>query len=404
MMRQSFRWLMMLMLVSLVLVPVVAQDNAAEDGHPLLELLGFVPAEMVAAESFFDLSYVDFRAFEAAVGIARPPDTDLGGDDFSNWVNQSSRLVAGPSFLPDVFIRQDAMREVVGFTVFDIDRALMFGAPPSNGTVLAGDPDALTDPLVLGEKFRELGFKAQDVDGGFTLWQHSERDGFEVDIENRDPANPFGGQLGRAEPVAMTPGYLLNSADIDTVQAMIDSATDANSLALSDLPEFVALVEAITQDSPLIQAHFLSPADVGFIPGDPMAIIMGQDAPNVLADYGPLPVYSMGVLADTQDGDNAVHMAALVYADAEDAAIAAEELAQRVASQRLPLNADETVLERFGATVESAVYESANGFTVALARVHYPPSADTTVVPGLMYNNWVRSLWMREFFLFMLEE
>jgi hypothetical protein len=403
-MQKSIRWLTILMLMALVLLPVAAQDDADTDIHPLLELLGFVPAEMVAAEPFFDLSYVDFRAFEAGVGIARPPNTDLGGIAFSNWVNQSMRLVAGPPFLPNVFIRQDAMREVVGFTVFDIDRALMFGAPPSNGIVLAGDPDALTDPLVLDEKFRDLGFKAQDVDGGFTLWQHPERDGFEVDIETRDPANPFGGQLGRAEPVAMAPGYLLNSADIDTVQEMIDSATDEDSLALRDLPEFVALVEAITQDSPLIQAHFLSPADVGFIPGDPMAVIMEQDTPNVLADYGPLPVYSMGVLADTQDGDNALHMAALVYADVEDAAIAAEELAQRIATQRLPLDADETVLERFGATVESAVYESANGFAVALARVHYPPSADTTVVPGLMYSNWIRSVWMREFFIFMLEE
>ena len=404
MMRRSIiQWLVMLLL-GLALMPAAAQDNADEDIHPLLEMLGFVPLEIMAETSFFDLSYVDYRAFETALGIFRPAGTDLTTVAAGNWIQHSFRLAARPEFIQYVFSQPDEMLEAVGFTVFDIDRALMFGQPPGNGIVLAGEPDRLTDMDTLNRKFMERELKAREVDGGFTLWQHPDRDGLAIDLENRNPAYPFGGHLGRAEPVAMRPGYLLNSAAIDTVQAMI-AADTAQTASLADVPEFVALVGAITQDGPLIQAHFFSPADVGFIPGDPMAVIMGQDAPNVLADYGPLPVYSMSALGDTQDSDgNSVLLAALVYADAEDAASAADELAQRIATLRLPVTNEETVLEIFDATVSVDVYESADGLAVALARISYPPPGDTSVIPGQMYSRWIRGVWTREFFIFMIPE
>lgn len=393
---------LILLVFLLALLPATAQDDADEAPHPLLEMLGFVPVELLTEVSFFDLSYVDYRAFEAGSGLFRPATTDLNLPVASMWVSKSWRLAASPQFMQYVLHDLDAMRDVVGFIVFDIDRVLMFGAPPANGIVLAGDPDALTDPLIHREKFTERGFKFENIDD-FTLWQDPERDGLQVDIENRNMANPFGGHLGRAEPVAMRPGYLINSAGIELVQMMI-AADTGQATSLADVPEFVALVEAITQDGPLIQAHFLSPADVGIIPGDPTMLFTEQDAPNVLADYGPLPVYNMSVLADTQDDDGTIHIAALVYADAADAAIAADEIAQRLSTLRLPLDADETVLEMFGATVESAVYESADGLAVAVARVRYDPPANRLDTPGLMYSRLIRSLWMREFFVFMITE
>jgi hypothetical protein len=404
-MRKITTILTVLLLLSLALMPAVAQDDEDEiEPHPLLEMLGFVPPSVIMTSSFLDLSYVDYRALEAASGIATPTDTDLTTSEGRDWIFHSRRLTTSPQFIQFVMMQLDDMREVVGFTVFDIDRALMFGQPPSNSIILGGDPDALTNADVLAEKFVARDFVAEEVNGAI-MWQHSELDGMAVSIQDRNPAYPFGGHLGRNEPVAMIPGYLFNSPDIDSVRAMVNAAS-GQMPSLADSPEFIALVEAITQDGPLIQAHFFSPVDLGFQGMDLSAVLSGGEPVDHTEDYGTLPLYRMAVMADTQDEDgNIVHNAALVYADADNAQVAAEELAQRLTMQRLPLNADQTVLEMFDAEIESVVYESeAANRAVALARVRYAPPDDDQIPPGLMFSRWISAVFRREFFIFAIKD
>jgi hypothetical protein len=402
MMRSGTVFALLLILLMLLVPPALADDESDDEpaAHPLAHMLALVP-QTAAASSPMEIAYVDYRALEAAAGIERPAAIDPDDDDFVVWLHAQRRMATGPRFLQWIIAAGDETPQVVGFSWLAVDRAMLFGAPPTHSLILGGDPDALTDVDSIDAAFAARGYESEEIDDAI-LWRHAERDGLEIDVANRNPANPFGGDLGRSEPLALLPGFLLSSPSDESVRDMLAAAADPSS-SLAGRPDFAAIAEALGQDELLIQALFYSPQDLGFMPGDPFAALEEEDLPDPTAGYGPLPPYTMAALADLHDADgNDVHIIALAYLDADRAASAAAELAERLRGLTLPTDPNYVLVERFGAEVETAVYESEAGRrAVALAIVRYPSPFVIEDAPRVnyMFGLWVRMIYMRAFYV-----
>jgi hypothetical protein len=392
----------LLLILLVLLTPALADEEPDEEpaAHPLAGMLALVPQTAVAS-SPMEIAYVDYHTLEAAAGIERPGAIDRDDEDAMVWLFALRRLATGPTFMQYLVSHGPETPEAVGFDWLAVDRAILFGMPPTGSLILSGDPAALTDVDAIGAAFAARGYESEKIDDAI-LWRHAERDGLEIDLVNRNPANPFGGDLGRREPLALLPGFLLSSPSDESVRAMLAAAGDPSS-SLAARPDFAAIAEALGQDESLIQALFYSPRDLGLMPGDPFAALEEEGLPDPTAGYGALPPYTLAALADLHDADgNDVHIIALTYLDADRAASAAAELADRLRGLALPTDPDDVLVERFGAEVETAVFESeANQRAVALAIVRYPSPfvIEDAARVNYMFGLWVRMIYMRAFYV-----
>jgi hypothetical protein len=322
------------------------------------------------------------------------------------------RIISGPDM--GFASRQiEGMPEVVGFDFFTIDRALVFGMPPRTATIRAGQFDTER----IGAALTARDFEQVDYNG-VTIWRRF--DDLSVNLGAREPADPFGGQLGQAARIAAIPGgdglvYLANSAADALTHAMVDAAQGTRP-SLADEAAYRALVEAVTDPArysgPLIQGAIYSATSVGLVPADPTQAMAGG-ANDPTANYGTLPVYILAMLADRQEGDEEVHLIALTYASADVAQAGAEELAARLRTLANPASPDDILVERFGSTVTPYVYKSeTTGQVVAVVEVRQTgPALGQTgesgmLIPqGLLYRFWNNMLMRRQFYpLWLLTE
>src|SRR5690606_31492831 len=141
-MRSFVRSIAVLLAAGLVAaLPAFAQDATPEptaEQPPLLDMLALVPNVPEAFAGSIFMSYVDYEA----IVQARPDvpafeswaefDQTFSADDDrgSLWMMNSMRIVAGPEFYLTYLRLFDETEALVGFDVFDIDRALVVGQPP----------------------------------------------------------------------------------------------------------------------------------------------------------------------------------------------------------------------------------------------------------------------------------
>ncbi len=391
--------LLFIVLIVLAVAPAAAQDGGGAD-NPLLDMLALVPADAAPTDAVPIFGYADYRALEAARGLENPGTFEAFDADEEGvagyWRNALFRLSSGPR-LDYLFAQVIDMPRLVGFEWFDVNRGLTFGIPPAEGTIFAGEFDTGN----MGEALSARDFEQVDYEG-VAIWRRFE-DG-SVSIEDREPGDPFGGALGRAARIAVIPGnddmiYLANSAaDIGT-QMMVDAA-QGNVASLADDPDYRALAEAVTDSNyyggVLIQASVFHVFRVGFVPDEPVMAGGDEDAPDPMADYGELPVYSLAMLADRQEGDEEVHIVALVYADADTAQIAAEELAARLGTFARHDDPTFILVDYYGSQIETHVYENEEiGRAVAVVEVRQvgPELGETgdsgmLIAPGRMFSIW----------------
>lgn len=412
-----------------VIAPVSAQDAAAEDEpHPLLQMLALVPD---TANSRVDiLSYVDYRAVEYARRTVISPANYaifriLPSESTQRWLQATQRIQSGPSIL-QYFTQYGDMPAVVGFDFFDIDQALAFGHPPSQGMILAGEFDAES----IGAAHAGRGYIADEIEG-YTVWCHPEGCdmGMQQDLRNRNPANIFDPTLGRKPPVLILPGYLASSPNLEVVQGVAESAA-TGAVTLADAPGYRALAQAITDperfSGDLVQVNFLN--------NDPsytldLTIFETREAfdenarsllriaalPDEWLAYDDLPRYFLAALADRQEGETQVALVALVYLNPDDAQAAAEEMADRIGAFQGVLilrdNTEPLMNRAAGAVVdEPYVYISEDtGVYVAIASISYPlPTVEGRAIseepvegqapPGLIYRFWIQSIFQRAFY------
>ena len=146
-------------------------------------------------------------------------------------------IASGPSDLfAGLMNGGPAWPEVVGFDFTDIDRAITFGTPPSNGTVLVGS----FDPSAIGAAYAARGYTSSAAGEHALLCPEAGCDtGLALDLKSIDPRIPFGGRLGRSEPLAVAPSDLLSSADAATIDEML-AAADGSTASVADLDAFRA--------------------------------------------------------------------------------------------------------------------------------------------------------------------
>ncbi len=389
--------LSLLLALLLVLLPgasALAQDDSPPS--PLLAMLAGVPEGAIPADSgWATVRYTDYAALYEAEGITKL--RDFGNLDLLKTAvplpGMLMRLTAGPEALSYVFASAGKMAAAVGFEwLLDVDRSLEFGDPPGVGLLLGGE----FDTEAIGAALQARDFSQADV-SGVTVWHRF--DDLAISVADRDPADPFGGNLGAAARIALLPDMLANARSWPLINGIIGAA-QGDLPSLADDPAYRALAGAITApDGLLIQALFFG-GEALQVAGDPAQLGLAMPA----ADLGPLPPYALAILADRQEGNDQVHLIGLVYADAPTAQAAADVLAGRIADFRLSTRPDIVLAEDFGATVSASVVESeAEGLAVALVEVRYPLPTERTdaggrfLSAGRLYSLWVQAIMRREF-------
>ena len=342
---------------------ISAQDSTPSD--PLLEMLALIPdtpeirAEMHDAESHWNVSYMDYQGIVAArpgaAQITSWAEYDTMHDSADEaaqtgaglWLAALAGAGSGPHFLmQSAFYDRDAnpMPNVVGFDFFAVTQGLQYAYPPNLATILAGDFDA----AAIAQAFSNRGYTAQEYADG-TLWCGPDgcESGQAANMEQVNPANPFGGHLGQEQPLLVRSGYLISSPDYGRI-AVYPGLLDGSTPTLADAPDFQAAADAVLTAGTLIQAQFYDPAI--FTWDDPALAALGgigwvtsvwasPDLPEAdrafLRDradaaYIPLPRYSLVIFADLVDGDDQLVLTGLVYANAETAQTAADAVYARM--------------------------------------------------------------------------
>jgi len=410
------RWRVLIVcLLVLMVVPAAAQDDDG-GGTPLHEMLALVP--LVSDVTEFELSYIDYRAVERARPGAAQPESfaewvalrNSDDESLGLWMAATSSISSGSGELTQSLFQFGAeWPEVVGFDFFDVDRELYFGRPPADATILMGefDVDAIVDA------FTARDFTAEDA-GDFTLLCGSAGcdEGLATNLQTRNPANPFGGNIGREEPMLVSDSLILNSAGISVVEAM-GAAASGDTSSLMDSSLYRAAANAIGEDELLIQAYLL-PAnlflfDVGLLLG-PSATAENQEAflEQLSQDFEPMAQYDLVMFADTATETEQVVYVVLVYDDEEDAEIAAEVVPRRLENlQSIVMQRDfsELFAERNVSNIEGSVKideDTGKALTVITFRAPLASSEyDDDVLGGYMassmvYRLLVNMVWQRD--------
>lgn len=398
------RYTCLILLLFIAIAPASAQPEGAA---PLLEMLALVPDTAASHESL--VSYADYRALEAARAIDTPPTAQealLNGV----WMAALGGVSSGIQLASIVPVPEE-MAEAVGFTFLDIDRSLVFGNPPGMGTILAGD----FDTQAIDAAYWAAGYKINDFDLVTVYCGAAGCDaGMQVNIQNRNPANPFGGALGRQEPLAILSGLLANSPDIGVVQSMLD-AFHGKQNSLADAPDYRAIALAAAEKGRISQIQFVNPLELMTL--DPAALLLDADGIARLraltSGFEPLAPYTLAAIADVWDGSEQQALILLAYGDNAAAQSAADELARRM-EVFVPLSTGTPFSERLagisGAVDAPEVYTDAEtGTAVAVWSVRYPvppneaPDGERLTISSLGFRFLIDALYRRDLYVLALE-
>ncbi|MBI1278371.1 MAG: hypothetical protein GC179_09610 [Anaerolineaceae bacterium] len=340
--RLHFISLFVLVLALLSFSLINAQDSL--DSQPLLKMLANIPNSSLSRT---ELYFNDRKAVEMAYPPAKVPKdwaefkamSDAKGKNaellpvdiwWRVWRNQQSALTAR------YMMTSDVMPSLVGFDYFQIEQEMTYGTPPAQTLQLAGhfDLDAVR------AAFSSRGYTRQDKDG-LEMWCPADGcdSGMKLNMADRNTANPFGGELGRSQPLIIKDGTLISSPNVTVMQDHIDSAT-GNEQSLADLPQYRAVVDAFTADGSLMQAYFWDGeliAQMSLL--SPVSVILGERATpelvkkyfqDLLKTYKPIPAYQLLAFADVASDSEQIGEVALVYSTEADAKAAAEVLPARI--------------------------------------------------------------------------
>ncbi|MFN8621439.1 MAG: hypothetical protein U0869_11915 [Chloroflexota bacterium] len=364
------------------------------------------------------VSWVDLRAVEAARPGALQPATlaealaALQSDDPAArlWLQAMMGIAGGSSdLMADLMGSGPEWPATVGFDFTQIDRELAFGQPPADGLVLEGR----FDPAAIGAALSARGFASHD-EAGTTWWCSADGcdQGLQVDFKGRDPNDPFGGRLGRKQPLAVSADALLSSASDVTVGAMAAaSAGTAPSLATD--PFVAATLDALDAASPdarLIQAMFVPGTELLL---DPLAVLGTSASPEDirailerLSDgFEPIPPAALLLIADTATADEQVVQVVLSYATLADAQAAAEVLPKRLATMSSFVT-DRTwadlLADRGAAPATATAMPVGDGAGAAVVTLRAPlaasePDADGKLqASSLLYRLFVNAVYQRD--------
>lgn len=208
----------------LVVLPVHAQVDADDTANALLDILALVPDTAKFRKMITSFTgYIDYRAVEEGRQTPVHPESfsefeALNNEQRAIWFAAAGRMATGPPLFQ--YLRQaGGMSEAVGFDLFDVDHAMKYGQPPGDVTILSGAFNIDAIESALREEYKEHNF------GGVSVWRRSDgKSDSSFSSKERNLANPFGGHLGRKQPIAILPArggncYIVSSTDWEAVKA-----------------------------------------------------------------------------------------------------------------------------------------------------------------------------------------
>ena len=342
------RNLALIAVLILLILPTTAQDES-DNTQRFLEMLALMPD---TEELRQELYYADVRtAIETRPGT---PQFNSMDEWYDADEEQRDWWIYG---LPQTFLIMEYFRhmladggESTGIDIFTVEQLLAFGQPPAQAMILQGDFDnaAITDA------YTSNGWEVVSNENDITLMCSIEgcEKGLEVNLENVGRENPFGGRLGRIEPIALADGFIFNSADIAVLEEILQVQSE-NTPSLADAPDIQTAVQVIAEQGLIRQTVIVAPEMVVSNPA--FDFVMIADTANLETE--------------TQTGS-----IVMVYEDNEQAqntltAIEANLQPDGVRSERMQRPLREILDER--GELQMQVVE-ANGYSVLVVSLQAP--------------------------------
>lgn len=395
--RFRFYWIVVVLATSLVGAPALAQKGAAPDSAPesgpesapetatddapadppavqatadLRAAINLVPAEAVPGVLSSDIpfTYADVQG----VLVAASRDPSIAFEILMGQTRPAvlQRLAAGFQAFSAMYLDPEQAVEAMGFSWRQTGAMLEIGTPPETLRVLGGSGPA--DTAAIAAALGQRGFALETL-AGTQVW-HRQED-MQINIRERDPTDPFWGEIGSASRIAMMDGFLVGARSWDPVRAAI-LGTGEGILAT---PPFDAAVDALDHvlgdDGRLVQAIGFAPGAVadedtlGWLADATANQTANEDGVAALPAPGP-PRFSAALLADAFSGIEDITLLALVYEDAalaDEAAALLPDAFARTASLRLRDSLAEVLTRSYEAlAIDAHVVPVGEGAVVVL--------------------------------------
>lgn len=406
------RKLLILLVMALMLsvIPASAQD---ESENAFIELLSKIPFSEAAREWF---TYIDYQALTSArPGVPEISSfaefeelMDADTEESELFMSALMSIQSGPSFFATSFMQGAETPAAVGFDLFQIARAAEYGNPPGNVTILEGDFDA--SAVIAAHESRDY---TQTESGSLTLLCPADGcdSGAMQNLRERNVANPFGGNLGRSQPVLASDQWIVSSTS-DTALVQVSEAVSAGLDTLADQPDYRAAAEAMSASGTVIQAYFINPAQLGG--SDPAAIVgsrMTQEEieairERLMENFVPMPPYTLIGLSHAVSGDQEYTIVALVYKDEASAEAAAAMFPERLENYTSLVTQQsfaDILADRGVTTIEPSVYEASTGrfvmsltFSNPLPGTEIPEGSPGMRSLGMVYAAFTRAYVSRD--------
>jgi hypothetical protein len=374
-----------LLFMIMAVVPAAAQIVPSED-TPVVRMLSHIPNTI---EARTELSYVDYQAILAA----RPdvPKFNTFAEFEAAFRGENGNLVmatlngiqSGPSFL-QYLLQSEDLPELLGFDFFDIAQAVSFGTPPAEVFIVQGDFDPAA--VIAAHQARDF---TQDELNDITLLCGAAgcENGMVQNLMERNPANIFGGNLGRSQPTLVTDTWIATSPSIDMITEVAETDVERS---LAEQPDYRSAVEAVEANGTLLQSWFVLPSDV--LPVSDM-LAMGQLTEEqsealeerLKEDFVPIPAWNLALLADVATETDQQAIVALVYTDHEDAEAAAAQFPARLlnATSMMTMQSFGEILADRGMTsAEVNIYPSTRERYAVLVTLHSPLPSNVRAEDG----------------------
>ncbi|MBX3031160.1 MAG: hypothetical protein KF809_13515 [Chloroflexi bacterium] len=313
--------------------------------------------------------FIDFTALYEEHGLevsgATLPALLAGDPDDQHRLITALRRIGYPAaFLSFIFVEDGGWHRWYGFDMLDVAWTLEGGQLPDQLLYLGLDTTARAEAIRAVLVARDF---TVDTIGDIPLFSRGTDGG--VDIRNREPGRPFGGELGGAEFLALLPQALLGSRFSEV------TATAAPAPRAADDPSLTAGIRAVDSDALPGRLMQFVVVRSNFSPEHALSLLAPDLSPTEAQATldtqvpGPLPAFETLLFADRQDGGAEEALVALVYDSAEDAARAAETLPLRVDAYQM-IARTHTLGDLLGGARSVEVVEQ-DGKHVVLLRIAY---------------------------------
>ncbi|MHC1786430.1 MAG: hypothetical protein AB9880_05175 [Christensenellales bacterium] len=384
-MKHFRRLIALAILLCLLSVPFAAPAQAQSAGLPAL--LERVPASAFQAGW---LSYVNIPALlqgtpgavipENAADFQRLTGTAEGDAILRAYMDRS----AGPADFFQHLLRAEEMQSSGGLDPFTVKEAMELGIPPARQMWLRGP---FHREAVLG-KLAGKGYQASvEAFPGRDVWGQGGKidGGMKLNLLQRDPVFPFGGNLGQSWPVILDHDLLLSSPD----EAAIRAAAGGAEPALSSVALVHDMVSAAAMISPgetgiLAQLFLLTPAAAG----------LQGEAPSGSQPAERMPAFTLFSLSQAFTASKQWVLIGLAFPDLDTATAAERLLQERYAQARLIRTGEllsERVLAMGGQAEAPAVIRAGEGTHAVMLPFSFPKDPVDTPHPFRFFTNLLLS-------------